>query len=135
MAGWHQTVVVGNLGRDPELRYLPNGTAVCNFSVAITETWGSEGERKEKTTWYKVSVFGAQAESCSKFLAKGRQVMVVGTVDARSYKNNAGEAAASLDLRARDVRFLGGRGDGASDGGGDDDYEPQMTSEMGDIPF
>ncbi len=117
---WHQTIVVGNLGRDPELRYMQSGDPVCNFSVAVSERWRDRqsGEQREKTTWYSVSVWGPQAENCNTYLARGRRVLVTGTVSARSYINNNGEAAASLDLRAREVRFLGGRGDGDQGGGG-----------------
>ena len=115
---WHQTVVVGNLGGDPELRYMQSGDAVCNFSVAATDSWRDRqsGERRERTTWYRVAVWGPQAESCNTYLSKGRRVLVTGNVSARGYINNNGEAAASLDLRARDVRFLGGRDEGGDQG-------------------
>lgn len=111
---WHQTVVVGNLGGDPELRYMQSGQAVCNFSVAVNESWRDRqsGDQRERTTWYRVSVWGPRAESCNTYLSKGSQVLVTGNVSARGYINNSGEAAASLDLRVRDIRFLSGRGDG-----------------------
>ncbi len=146
---WHQTIIVGNLGRDPELRYLQSGTAVCNLNVAVSESWNDRqsGERREKTTWYRVAVWGAQAETCNQYLSRGRQVLVVGTVSARGYTNNAGEAAASLDMRAQNVRFIGGRQDDAGGGqqaprqrgggGGDernDDFAPP-PSDVGEIPF
>ncbi len=146
---WHQTIIVGNLGRDPELRYLQSGTAVCNLNVAVSESWSDRqsGERREKTTWYRVAVWGAQAENCNQYLSRGRQVLVVGTVSARGYTNNAGEAAASLDMRAQNVRFIGGRQDDAGGGqqaprqrgggGGDernDDFAPP-PSDVGEIPF
>lgn len=137
---WHQTIIIGNLGRDPELRYLQSGTAVCDFSVAVTETWNDRqtNEKREKTTWYRVSAWGGLGETCAKFLSKGRQVMVMGTVEARAYVNNAGEAAASLDLRARDVRFLGNRADneGYNQQGSSqyNDYSPP-PDDVGDIPF
>lgn len=117
---WHQTIIVGNLGRDPELRYLQSGQAVCNLNVAVSERWRDRqsGEQREKTTWYRVAVWGPQAESCNTYLAKGRRVLVTGTVSARGYINNNGEAAASLELRAREVRFLGGRDEGGGDQGG-----------------
>ncbi len=135
---WHQTIIVGNLGGDPELRYLPSGAAVCSFNVAVNETWTDRqsNEKRDKTTWYRVSTWNQLAETCSQYLAKGRQVMVVGTVEARGYVNNAGEAAASLELRARDVRFIGGR-DGAPGGGGRggfDEFAPP-PDDVGDIPF
>lgn len=117
---WHQTVVVGRLGNDPELRYMQNGDAVCNFSVAVSERWRDRqsGEQRERTTWYRVSVWGNQAENCNTYLAKGRLVVVTGNVSARGYINNNGEAAASLNLTSRNVRFLGGRGDGEGYQGG-----------------
>lgn len=117
---WHQTIIVGNLGGDPELRYLQSGRAVCNFSVAVSERWRDRQteEQREKTTWYRVAVWGNQAETCNTYLSRGRQVMVIGNVQARGYVNNNGEAAASLDLTARDVRFLGGRDGGGQQGGG-----------------
>jgi len=117
---WHQTIVVGNLGGDPELRYLQSGQAVCNFSVAVSERWRDRNtnEQRERTTWYRVAAWGGLGETCNQYLARGRQVMVVGNVQARGYINNNGEAAASLDLTARDVRFLGGRGGDGGDQGG-----------------
>lgn len=116
---WHQTIIVGNLGGDPELRYLQSGRAVCNFSVAVSERWRDRQteEQREKTTWYRVAVWGNQAETCNTYLSRGRQVMVIGNVQARGYVNNNGEAAASLDLTARDVRFLGSRDGGGQQGG------------------
>ena len=117
---WHQTIIVGNLGGDPELRYMQNGRAVCNFSVAVSERWRDRqtNEQQERTTWYRVAVWGQQAENCNTYLAKGRQVLVIGNVVARGYINNNGEAAASLDLTARSVQFLGGgRGDDSQGGG------------------
>ena len=117
---WHQTIVVGNLGGDPELRYLQSGQAVCNFSVAVSERWRDRNtnEQRERTTWYRVAAWGGLGETCNQYLARGRQVMVIGNVQARAYINNNGEAAASLDLTARDVRFLGGRGGDGGDQGG-----------------
>ncbi len=117
---WHQTIVVGNLGGDPELRYLQSGQAVCNFSVAVSERWRDRqsGEQRERTTWYRVAAWGPLGETCNQYLSRGRQVMVTGNVSARGYINNNGEAAASLDLNARDVRFLGQRGDSDGDQGG-----------------
>lgn len=132
---WHQTIIVGNLGGDPELRYLQSGSAVCNFSVAVTESWRDRqtNENREKTTWYRVSVWGGQAESCNTYLSKGSQVMVVGNVSARGYMNNNGEAAASLDLTARNVRFLSGGGNTGSSSN-DSDYDDDRASNYSDPP-
>ena len=113
---FHSTQVIGNLGGDPELRYLDSGTAVCNFSVAVTERWRDRQseDNREKTTWYRVNVWGNQAEACNSYLAKGRQVFVAGTVEARGYLSGDGEVRASLDLRAREVKFLGGAQDNSN---------------------
>lgn len=117
---WHQTIVVGNLGGDPELRYMQDGRAVCNFNVAASERWRDRqsGEQRERTTWYRVSVWGAQGENCNTYLSKGSQVLVTGNVSARGYINNNGEAAASLNLTARRVQFLSSRGGGEGYQGG-----------------
>jgi single-strand DNA-binding protein len=152
---WHQTIVVGNLGGDPEMQYLPSGTPVCNFNMAVNESWTDRqtNERREKTTWYRISAFGRLAEICNQYLSKGRQVMIVGTVEADAYTTNDGEARASLNLRAREVQFLQG-GNGGSRGGGnrssgggqnrrsnnsgggnyDDNYSPP-PEDVDDIPF
>jgi single-strand DNA-binding protein len=128
---YQNTVVVGHLGRDPEMRYLPSGTPVTSFSVATTRKWNdAEGQQQEKTTWFRVSVFGKQAEACNQYLTKGRLVLVAGEVDASAYTAKAtGEARASLELRARTVRFLGGRGERAEE----PDLAPPEDEE--EIPF
>ncbi len=136
---WHQTIIVGNLGGDPELKYLQSGTAVCNFSVAVSERWRDRqsNEQREKTTWYRVDVWGAQAETCNTYLSKGRQVMVIGNVTADAYMNNNGEATASLKLTARDVRFLSGGNTGGgnmSQGGGQSNRSNDRASNYSDAP-
>lgn len=124
---YQQMICVGNLGRDPELKYAQSGDAVCKFSVAVTERWTKGGERQEKTTWFSVSVWGNQAETAAQYLSKGSQVMVIGTVEARAYQGKDGNPAASLDMRARDVRFLSRRETGGESEG------PIHPGE--DIPF
>lgn len=138
MAGWHQTIVIGNVGRDPELRYTQSGQAVCDFSIAVTERWTDRqsNEQREKTTWYKVSAWGQLGETANQYLSKGRQVMVVGNVEARAYMDRNNQPAASLDLRARDIRFLGSRQDQQGGTAGDQgDYAAPPPDNLGDIPF
>ncbi|MCA9367808.1 single-stranded DNA-binding protein [Candidatus Kaiserbacteria bacterium] len=132
--GYQQTIIIGNVGKAPELRYTQGGTAVCDFSVAVTESWkDTNGERKEKTTWIKVTAWRALAEVCNQYVHKGMQIMVVGSVEANAYMNKSGEAAASLDLTARDIQFLGGRNaSGQSGGDAPDDID---YSQMDAIPF
>ncbi len=108
---YQSTVVVGHLGRDPEMRYTPDGTPVTTFSVATTRRWtNAEGESQERTTWFRVTTWRKLAETCNQYLTKGRLVLVEGDVDASAWSDKtSGEARASLELRARTVRFLGGR--------------------------
>ncbi len=137
MAGYQQVIIVGNLGRDPELKYLQNGVAVCNFSVAVSSFSGQGEQRQEKTTWFRVAAWRELGERCNQYLAKGRQVMVVGTVDVRAYTDNSGQPQATLELTARDVRFLGSReGNGEGGGGNFEDSGYSGGSENFDqIPF
>jgi single-strand DNA-binding protein len=125
---YQKLTIVGNLGRDPELRYTPSGQAVCNFSVATSRKWtGQDGQVQEETVWFKVSTWGKQAETCNQYLTKGRQVLVEGrlTVDKdsggpRVWQDQNGNHRASYEVSALEVRFLGGRegGEGHSGGGG-----------------
>jgi single-strand DNA-binding protein len=136
MAGYQQVIIVGNLGRDPEMRYLQSGVPVCNFTVAVNQVTGSAENRTEKTVWFRVAAWRELGERCSQYLAKGRQVMVIGTVDARAYTDNSGQPQATLELTARDVRFLGSREDGGGQGqGGYDDVGAPSGSNVDDIPF
>jgi single-strand DNA-binding protein len=110
---YQSTVVVGHLGRDPEMRYLPSGKPVTSFNIATTRKWtNAEGQAQEKTTWFRVSVFGKQAEACNQYLAKGRLVLVEGDIDVSTWSDKtSNEPRATLELRARTVRFLGGKGE------------------------
>ncbi|MDZ4670168.1 MAG: single-stranded DNA-binding protein [Phototrophicales bacterium] len=140
MAGWHQTIIIGNVGKDPDMRYTPTNIPVCSFSVAVTERWNDSqsNEKKEKTTWYRVTCWRKLAELANQYIKKGRPIMVVGTVEVRAYKNNAGEAAASLELTASNLQFLGGREEGSASGddNGNSDYNDfAPPNNMGDIPF
>ncbi len=108
---YQHVVVVGNVGRDPEMRYTPQGTAVTNFTVAVNRRWkNQDGEQQEKTTWFRVTAWGKLAETCNEYLAKGRLVLVEGEVEASAWMGQDGEPRATLELRAQNVRFLGGKG-------------------------
>ena len=137
---YQKTVLVGNLGKDPELRYTAQGgDAVCSFPVAVNRKWtGQDGNTQEETTWFRVSVWGSQAESCNQYLSKGRQVLVEGrlipdkeTGGPRIWSGNDGLARASFELRAVSVQFLGG---GSSDNGqAASSAEPALAED--DIPY
>lgn len=111
MPGYQYCVIVGHVGRDPELRYTQSGVAVCDFSVAVTRKWTQGDERREETTWFRVTAWRELAETCNQYVKKGMQIMVAGRVSASAYTANDGEARASLELVAQDVQFLGSRGD------------------------
>lgn len=112
---YQHVTVVGNVGQAPELRYLPNGDAVCNFTVAVNKRWNAGEEQKEKTTWFRVTCWRRLAETVNQYVTKGRQVLVTGEVDASAWVGDDGAARASLELTAREVKFLGKR-EGQDDG-------------------
>lgn len=134
MAGFNQVIIVGNVGRDPEMRYLQSGVPVCNFSVAVNSVTGSGETRQEKTTWFRVAAWRQLAETCNTYVRKGMQVMVVGSVETRAYLDQSGQPQATLELTARDVRFLGSRADAGGQQGDYGNYEGG-GSDMSDIPF
>jgi single-strand DNA-binding protein len=130
---YQRTVVVGHLGRDPEMRYTQDGTPVTSFSMATTRRWNDqEGGQREETTWFRVAAWGRQAETCNQYLAKGRLVLVEGTVSASAWRGRDGEPRATLELRASRVVFLGGRGEQAGAEGVAETGEGALEDE---IPF
>ena len=142
MASFNKIIIVGYLGRDPELRYTPDGTPVCNFSVATTERRKDKsGEFRDVTTWFAVSLWKRQAETASQYLSKGSQVYVEGRLTSREYQDRDGNTRTSLDVSGSDIRFLGARSDDANSQaqerkpapGGREDAPEAVTEE--DIPF
>ena len=109
---FNKIIVVGNLGRDPELRYTPQGTAVCSFTMATNERRkGLAGEPQDVTTWFRVTVWGKQAETVSKYLTKGRNVYVEGRLHVGEWSDKDGKQRYTLEVNATDVRFIdGGQG-------------------------
>ncbi len=143
MLGFERVVIMGNLGNDPEMRFLPNGTPVTNFSVAVNKKYtDNDGVDHESVKWFRVSAWRRQAEVCNEYLSKGSAVYIEGEVkvdpetgNPRVYKRNDGEAASSLELTARFVRFLGGsNGEGYAP---TDEEVPAEADEEDDekIPF
>jgi single-strand DNA-binding protein len=115
MASFNKIIIVGYLGRDPELRYMPNGNAVCEFSVATTEKRRDQaGEQVEITTWFRVSVWGKQGEFANQYLTKGRLVYVEGRLRQEEYNDREGNKRTALRVNASDIQFLGSRGDDAA---------------------
>lgn len=145
MSGVNKAIIVGRLGADPELRFTGSGRAVANFNVATSSVWKDKqtGEKKEDTQWHKIVVWGPQAETCNKYLQKGREVFIEGEIRTRSYDDKDGNKRWITEIVARDVRFLGGRGQGESAGSGGGDFgapsEPpggfDDAGDGDDIPF
>lgn len=140
---YQQIIIVGYLGSDPDMRFTPNGQAVTSFSVATSNKYTSNtGQRVDETTWFRVSVWGSQAESCNQYLSKGRPVMVIGrlrpdpqTGNPRIFNRQDGTPAASFEITAQQVKFLPGGSRGA--GGYEDDFGNEQGAPAEDdvIPF
>ena len=133
----NRVILVGNLGKDPEVRFTPNGKAMARFPVATSERWtDQDGNRQERTEWHNVVVWGKMAETCGQYLAKGRQVFIEGSIRSRQYDDKDGNKRYITEIVARDVRFLGGGGRGVGQEAGvavppGEDAGPQDE----DIPF
>lgn len=110
----NQIQIIGHLGKDPEVRYLPSGDAVCNFSIATTEKWKDKatGEAKEQTEWHRVSTFGKLAEICSQYLKKGSLAFVQGKIQTRKYTDKDGVEKFSTEIKADTMKMLGGKPEG-----------------------
>lgn len=120
MASVNKVIVLGNLGRDPELRYTPSGAAVCNVSVATTRNWKNKdsGERQEETEWHRVVFYDRLAEIAGEYLKKGRPVYVEGRLKTRKWQDKDGRDQYTTEVIAEQMQLLGGREDGAGGGGG-----------------
>jgi single-strand DNA-binding protein len=118
MASVNRVTLIGNLGRDPEMRYLPSGEAVANLAMATTEKYKDKaGELVEQTEWHRISFFGRMAEVCGQYLKKGSQVYVEGALRTRKYTDKEGVERYSTEIRGDRMQMLGGRQDSGSDGG------------------
>ncbi|MEA3428209.1 MAG: single-stranded DNA-binding protein, partial [Thermodesulfobacteriota bacterium] len=106
MSGLNKVMLIGRLGRDPELRYTPNGLAIANFSIATSEEWKDKnsGEKKERTEWHRIVVFGKLGELCGEYLAKGRQVYIEGRLQTRSWEKD-GVTKYTTEIVASDIQF------------------------------
>jgi single-strand DNA-binding protein len=154
-SGVNKVILIGNLGRDPEVRYTPGGQAVANFTVATNENWtDKQGQKQERTEWHKIVVWGKLAELCGEYLSKGRQAYIEGRLQTREWTNKEGAKQYTTEVVANQVVFLSGgergQGRGASRQGGgapaDDMGPPPPEMDQGpaaggpkggedDIPF
>ncbi len=125
MASVNKVILVGNLGRDPEVRYSPDGAAICNISLATTSTWKDRatGERREETEWHRVVFYNRLAEIAGEYLRKGRSIYVEGRIKTRKWQDkDTGQDRYSTEVIGDQMQMLGGRGDEMGGGGGGGDF-------------
>jgi single-strand DNA-binding protein len=128
----NKVILVGNLGKDPEVRFTPSGQAVAKFSVATTEKWkDQQGQLQERTEWHNIVVWGKQAETCGQYLSKGRQVFIEGRIQSRSYDDKDGNKKYITEIVAQNVRFLGSAGGG---GGARTAHDTSVSVPPGEDP-
>ncbi len=127
---WQQVTLVGNVGKDPEITYTPQGIPVCKFTVAVNKVTGKGENRKEKTTWFRVTVWRERAEIAAQYVKKGMKVLVTGEIDVSVYTNKQGQPAATLELTASDVKFLDKVSSGSAEGA-----TAPAEEQTADIPF
>ena len=139
----NKVILIGNLGKDPEVRYTANGRAVARFPIATSEIWNdAEGNRQERTEWHNIIVWGKQGETCGQYLAKGRQAYIEGSIRTRTNHDKNGQKRYVTEIIAQRVRFLGGGGGGRVAPEADADTHGETAAAGGgqapfddDIPF
>lgn len=118
MSSLNKVMLIGNLGRDPEIRYLPSGGQVANFSIATTDKWkNKEGNMEDRTEWHNIVAFGRLAEICGEYLRKGKQVYIEGRLQTRSWEDKDGNKRYMTEIVAREMQMLGRRDDAGGGGG------------------
>lgn len=122
MASVNKVILVGNVGADPETRYMPNGDAVCNFRLATTESWKDKnsGEKRELTEWHRIVCYRKLAEITSQYVKKGSQLYLEGRIKTRKWQDKDGQDRYTTEIEMTEMQMLGNRRSGDSDGGGDD---------------
>jgi single-strand DNA-binding protein len=140
MAGLNKVTLIGNLGRDPELRYTANGQAVANFTLATSESWTNRnGEREQRTEWHRIVAWGRLAEICGEHLSKGKQVYVEGRLQTREWEDKEGNKRRTTEVNAQQLLMLGRRGEAAPTGPQESREGEQPSGDPGnvgdDIPF
>jgi single-strand DNA-binding protein len=119
MASVNKAIIVGNLGRDPEMRTTQGGTQVANFSVATSDRFKDQsGEWQERTEWHRIVAFGRTAEICGQYLSKGRSVYIEGAIRTNKWEDKEGQTRYTTEIICNNMQMLGGRGEGGGSGGG-----------------
>jgi single-strand DNA-binding protein len=128
--GINKVIIVGNLGQDPEVRFMPNGGAVANFTVATSETWKDKqtGEQKEKTEWHRIVIYQRLAEIAGEYLKKGSKVYLEGRLQTRKWQNQQGQDQYTTEIIVNDMQMLDSRGAGMQQGGG---FQQQAPKQQG----
>jgi len=135
MASVNKVILIGNLGRDPEVRYMPSGDAVATLNLATTEKWKDKaGEAQEQTEWHRVSFFGRQAEICGEYLRKGSSIYVEGRLQTRKYTDKEGVERYSTEIRGDRMQMLGGRSGSAGFDNTTREPEPATAPSAGGKP-
>ncbi len=135
----NKVIILGRLGQDPELKYTPGGMAVCNFTLATSESWADKaGQKQERTEWHRVVVWGKLAELCNQYLTKGRQAFIEGSLQTRSWDDKSGQKRYTTEIVAKTVQFIGGTASAgaersSSSNAGGPSYDTSMVNQEYDI--
>jgi single-strand DNA-binding protein len=146
MASVNKAIILGNIGKDPEVKYTASGEAICNITVATSESWKDKatGEKKDLTEWHRISFFGKLAEICGQYLKKGSQVYIEGSIRTRKWTDKEGQERYTTEIRGDEMKMLGGKPEGTSrtqDSGGRSEQQqkskpkPSFDDLGDDIPF
>ena len=143
MAGINKAIIVGRLGRDPEVRYTTDGRAISNFSIATSDEWKDKdtGEKKERTEWHRIVAFGKLGEICGEYLSKGRQIYIEGRIQTREWEDKEGNKRYTTEIVASQMLMLGTKDSGGSTNAfaesksSDHQETPDATPQDDDIPF
>lgn len=135
MASFNKVILIGNLTRDPEMRVTPNGHTICKLGLAVSRAYSTrDGERREETTFVDIDAFGKQAEVISKYMRKGRPIMVEGRLKLDQWESNDGQKRSKLGVVLENFQFLGGRDDNAGGGGGYEQSSPPQRASAESAP-
>jgi len=131
--GINKVIIVGNVGGDPETRYMPSGSAVTNLTIATNESWKDKatGEQKERTEWHRVAMFNRLAEIAAEYLRKGSQVYIEGKLRTRKWQDKSGQDRYTTEIVADEMQMLGGRGGSGGGGGNFGDGAPSGGGQQG----
>lgn len=138
--GLNKVMVIGHLGRDPEMRYTPSGRPVTTFSVAVSRSWNTaDGERRTETEWFNIVAWGNLAEICKQYLHKGQQVYIEGRLQTRRWEDNEGQKRTSIEVVANEMMMLGDRRDNSSQSQnqdtGEEDKDSEPVADEDEFPF